>query len=263
MRHRFGAKDERSWWMRTHAQTAGAALTAQQPENNIVRVAIQALAAVLGGTQSLHTNSMDEAYALPSQEAVTIALRTQQVIAHETGVTNTIDPLGGSYHVEQLTNDLERQAYAYFEEIERLGGVVRAIEEGFFHREIADAAYRYQRECDREQRITVGVNRYAAGEPEKIQLLEMDPEGERRQLERLANVKETRDGEAVRAALAGLRDAAAGEANLMPPIIDAVKAYATLGEITDVLRDVWGEYLPFGGERRSESGRAGAAYASV
>ncbi len=263
MRHRFGAKDERSWWMRTHAQTAGAALTVQQPENNVVRVALQALAAVLGGTQSLHTNSMDEAYALPSQEAVTIALRTQQVIAHETGVTNTIDPLGGSYHVEQLTNELERQAYDYFKEIEALGGVVRAIEEGFFHREIADAAYRYQRECDRDQRITVGVNRYVAGEPEKIQLLEMDPEGERRQLERLARVKRTRDPEAVHAALSRLREAAAGDENLMPPIIDAVKTYATLGEITDVLREVWGEYLPFGGERRSESGRAGAAYASV
>lgn len=250
MKEHFGAKDERSWWMRTHAQTAGAALTVQQPENNVVRVAIQALAAVLGGAQSLHTNSMDEAYALPSQDAATLALRTQQIIAHETGVTNTADPLGGSYHLEWLTNELEKQAYAYFDQIRDQGGLLRSIENGFIDREIGDAAYRYQRECDRGERITVGVNRYGNDAPEKIQLLEMDSEGEKRHLARLAEVKRSRDGAAVELALRDLRSVALSDANLMLPIIRAVKSYATLGEVTDVLRDVWGEHLPFGAGRR-------------
>ena len=246
MRERFGAVNERSLWMRTHAQTAGCSLTAQQPENNVVRVALQALAAVLGGTQSLHTNSLDEVYALPSAPAVLTALRTQQIIAHESGVTNTVDPLGGSYFLESLTNELERQAYDYFERIEEIGGVVAAIEDGFFHREIADASFRYQQEFERNQRVIVGVNDYSAEEPEAIPLLVMDPEGERRQLDRLSRVRLERDNASLQDKMASLRRAAAGNDNLMPYILDAVKEYATLGEITDALRQVWGEHLPFG-----------------
>ena len=246
MRERFRAVNERSLWMRTHAQTAGCSLTAQQPENNVVRVALQALAAVLGGTQSLHTNSLDEVYALPSAPAALTALRTQQIIAHESGVTNTVDPLGGSYFLESLTNELERQAYDYFERIEEIGGVVAAIEDGFFHREIADASFRYQQEFERNQRVIVGVNDYSAEEPEAIPLLVMDPEGERRQLDRLSRVRLERDNASLQDKMASLRRAAAGNDNLMPYILDAVKEYATLGEITDALRQVWGEHLPFG-----------------
>ncbi|NOX64073.1 MAG: methylmalonyl-CoA mutase family protein [Chloroflexi bacterium] len=242
MREKYGAKNPRSWMLRTHAQTAGVSLTAQQPENNIVRVAIQALAAVLGGTQSLHTNSMDEALALPSEKAVTIALRTQQIIAHESGVANTIDPLAGSYYLEQLTTQMEEEANDYFRRIEALGGVIPAIEQGFFQREIAEAAYRYQMEIDTRRRLVVGVNEYVAEEPIEIPLLEMDPNGYDRQVARLQRVRAERDNSAVQKALAELADYARGDENLMPPIIEAVKVYATLGEITDVFREVFGIY---------------------
>jgi methylmalonyl-CoA mutase N-terminal domain/subunit len=254
MRERFGAKLERSWWLRTHAQTAGCSLTVEQPENNVVRVALQALAAVLGGTQSLHTNSLDEAYALPSEKAVTIALRTQQVIAHESGVTNTVDPLGGSYFVESLTNELERQAYDYFRRIDDMGGVVQGIENGFFHREIADASFRYQQEFEAKQRVIVGVNDFQSGEAEPIPLLVMDREGERRQIERLNRIRAQRDNRRVQAALAGLRSAAGSSENLMPAILEAVRTYATLGEMMDVLRQAWGEYQPFGAPYRRNNG---------
>ena len=242
MRETFGAKNPRSWWLRFHTQTAGCSLTAPQPENNIVRTAIQALAAVLGGTQSLHTNSMDEALALPSEKAVHVALRTQQIIAHESGVTNTIDPLAGSYFVESMTNRMEAKAYDYFRKIEALGGVIPAIEAGFFQRELAEAAFRYQREIDTHQRVIVGVNDYTTDEPLTIPLLEMDPEGERRQIERLNRVRRERDNQAVEERLSALEDAARSEDNLMYPILDAVRAYATLGEIMDVFRQVFGEY---------------------
>jgi len=242
MKERFGARNPRSWWLRFHTQTAGCSLTAQQPENNIVRTTIQALAAVLGGTQSLHTNSMDEALALPSELAVRIALRTQQIIAHESGVANTVDPLAGSYFVEALTNRMEKEAYQYFEKIEKLGGVIPAIEQGFFQREIAEAAYRYQHEIDTHQRTIVGVNEYVSEEPLAIPLLQMDPEGERRQLERLARVRRERDNVAVEERLSALRQACQGTENLMPYILDAVRAYCTLGEICGVFREVFGEY---------------------
>lgn len=242
MRETFGAKNPRSWWMRFHTQTAGCSLTAQQPENNIVRTAIQALAAVLGGTQSLHTNSMDEALALPSEKAVTIALRTQQIIAHESGVTNTVDPLAGSYFVEALTNRTEAAVYEYFRRIEALGGVIPAIEKGFFQRELAESAYRYQREIDRHERVIVGVNDYVMDEPLTIPLLQMDPEGERRQIARLQRVRTERDNQAVSERLAALEEAARGTENLMPFILEAVRAYATLGEIMSVFRKVFGEY---------------------
>ncbi len=243
MRDRFGARSERSLLLRFHTQTAGVTLTAQQPETNIVRVALQALAAVLGGTQSLHTNSMDEALALPSELAATIALRTQQIIAHESGVTNTIDPLGGSYFVEAQTRRLEQEAYEYFRRIEELGGVIPAINAGFFQREIAEAAYRYQREIDTKERIIVGVNEYVDEEPVRIPLLEMDPEGYRRQTARLQRLRLERDNEAVEAALRAVADTAQKpNKNLMPDLIAAVKAYATLGEITDVLRVEFGTY---------------------
>jgi len=242
MKERFGAKNPRSWWLRFHTQTAGCSLSAQQPENNIVRTAIQALAAVLGGTQSLHTNSMDEALALPSELAARVALRTQQIIAHESGVVNTIDPLAGSYFVEALTSRMEKEAYQYFERIDRLGGVIPAIERGFFQREIAEAAYRYQHEIDTNQRTVVGVNEYASQEPLTIPFLQMDPEGERRQLERLARVRRERDNVSVEERLSALRDAAQGTENLMPYILDAVRAYCTLGEICRVLQEVFGEY---------------------
>jgi methylmalonyl-CoA mutase N-terminal domain/subunit len=242
MRHTFGAKNPRSWWMRFHTQTAGCSLTAQQPENNVVRTTIQALAAVLGGTQSLHTNSMDEALALPSEYAVRVALRTQQVIAHESGVTNTVDPLGGSYFVEALTNEMEAEVRDYFRRIEALGGVIPALKKGFFQREIADSASRYQHEIERRQRIVVGVNDYTTDEPLTIPLLRMDPEGERRQKARLVRVRAERDNDEVQRCLTALRRAAEGTENLMPPILDAVRAYATLGEICRVFRDVFGEY---------------------
>ncbi|MCB0246631.1 MAG: methylmalonyl-CoA mutase, partial [Anaerolineae bacterium] len=243
MRDKYGARQPRSWLMRFHTQTAGVSLTAQQPENNIVRVAIQALAAVLGGTQSLHTNSMDEALALPSEKAVTVALRTQQIIAEESGVANTIDPLGGSYFVEALTDRMEAEANAYFDQIQRLGGVVPAIEHGFFQREIADAAYVYQREIDARQRTIVGVNDYVANEPVEVPILAMDPDGYDRQVARLRRVRAERDDSVVQQTLHRLSDAARDESiNLMPPILECVEAYATLGEISDVFREVFGEY---------------------
>jgi methylmalonyl-CoA mutase N-terminal domain/subunit len=242
MRHTFGAQNPRSWWLRFHTQTAGCSLTAQQPEINVVRVAIQALAAVLGGTQSLHTNSLDEALALPGEHAVTIALRTQQIIAHESGVTNTVDPLGGAYAVEALTDRLEQQAYDYFERTKALGGVIPAIEAGFFQQEIADAAYRYQREIDERRRIIVGVNEFVADEPLQVPLLEMDPQGYEKQCARLAQVRAERDNGAVGQALDRLRIAAQGTENTMPYILDAVRVYATLQEIMDVFREVFGLY---------------------
>lgn len=242
MRERFGAKNPRSWWLRFHTQTAGVSLTAQQPENNAVRVAIQALAAVLGGTQSLHTNSMDEALALPSEVAARVALRTQQIIAHESGVSNTIDPLGGSYYLEALTNRLEKEAYQIFEEIEALGGVIPAIEVGYFQRKIAESAYKYQRAIDSGDGTIVGVNKYQLDEPLRIPLLRLDPEGERRQRQRLARVRRERDNEELKRRLEALREAAKGSENLMPYILDAVRAYGTLGEICEVLRQVFGEY---------------------
>jgi methylmalonyl-CoA mutase N-terminal domain/subunit len=241
MKERFNA-GERSQWLRFHTQTAGCSLAAQQPENNVVRTTIQALAAVLGGTQSLHTNSMDEALALPSEKAVTIALRTQQIIAHESGVANTIDPLGGSYFVEYLTDKTEKAVYDYFARIDLLGGVIPAMESGFFHREIADSAYRYQQEIDSKERIVVGVNEYVIDEPVAIPILEMDREGEKRQLERLSRLRRKRDNETVSVKLEALRQAAEGNENLMPYILDVVSAYATLGEVCGVLRKVFGEY---------------------
>jgi methylmalonyl-CoA mutase, N-terminal domain len=242
MRDTFGAKQPRSWLLRFHTQTAGVSLTAQQPENNIVRVAIQALAAVLGGTQSLHTNSMDEALALPSEHAVTVALRTQQIISEESGVANTVDPLGGSFFLEAQTNRMEAQAYEYFKRIEMLGGVLPAIDKGFFQSEISDAAYRYQREIDANLRRIVGVNAYQDQKPVTIPILEMDPQGYRRQVNRLAQVRRDRDQGAVGQALDRLRIACLGTANTMPHLLDAVRAYATLGEIVDVMRSTLGTY---------------------
>ena len=241
LRERYGAKDPRSWLMRFHTQTAGVSLTAQQPEVNIVRTAIEALAAVLGGTQSLHTNSFDEALALPTENAVRIALRTQQVIAHESGVVNTIDPLGGSYFVEALTNELERQAYEYFDRIDKLGGVVPAIKENFFQREIADASFRYQSEVEREQRVIVGVNRYELEDEPELEILRIDPALERKQIERVQALRARRDSAGVEERLAELKRAAArDDVNLMPPIVDAARDYVTMGEICDAFREVWG-----------------------
>ncbi len=229
--------------MRFHTQTAGVSLTAQQPEVNIVRTAIEALAAVLGGTQSLHTNSFDEALALPTEDAVRIALRTQQVIAHETGVVNTIDPLGGSYYLEQLTSELERQAEEYFARIEQLGGVVAAIKENFFQQEIADAAFRYQSEVEAKQRVIVGVNRYLADEDTPLELLRIDPALERKQIDRVHALRARRDTAAVERALDRLAgDAAQDGRNLMPAIVDAARSYVTMGEICDRLRVVWGTW---------------------
>jgi methylmalonyl-CoA mutase N-terminal domain/subunit len=243
MRETFGAQNPRSWLLRFHTQTAGVSLTAQQPLNNVARVALQALAAVLGGTQSLHTNSLDEALALPSAEAVTVALRTQQIIAHESGVTNTVDPLGGSYFVEALTDELERQARAYFRRIDEYGGLLPALEEGFFQREITEAAVRFQREVEAKRRIIVGVNDYVSGGAQKAPLLEMDVAGYQRQVDRLHEVRRSRDNRAVRARLAELGAAARREdANLMPLLLDAVREYATLQEMMDVLRAAWGVY---------------------
>jgi methylmalonyl-CoA mutase N-terminal domain/subunit len=238
----LGAKKPRSLLMRFHTQTAGCSLTAQQPEINIVRVTMQALAAVLGGTQSLHTNSMDEALALPSEKAVRIALRTQQIIAEETGVTNTIDPLGGSYYIEWLTTKMEEETYKYFDKVEQLGGVIPAIEKGFFQREIAESAYRYQKEIDEKQRIIVGVNRYTLDEELAIPLLKMDEKGEERQVKRLQKLRKERDATKVQHNLEALRRAAAGDENLMPFILKCVHSYATLGETCGVLREVFGEY---------------------
>jgi methylmalonyl-CoA mutase N-terminal domain/subunit len=242
MKGTFGAKNPRSWLLRFHTQTAGVSLTAQQPENNVVRVAVQALAAVLGGTQSLHTNSLDEALALPSEHAVTIALRTQQIIAEESGVANTIDPLGGSFFVEAQTDRIEEQAYDYFRRIEELGGVIPAIEKGFFQSEISDAAYRYQREIDEGVRRIIGVNAYAEDKPLAIPLLEMDPGGYQRQTARLAEVRRTRDNGRVGQALDRLRLACQGTENTMPHLMECVHAYATLGEIIGVMKEVFGTY---------------------
>ena len=242
MRETFNAKNSRSWLMRFHTQTAGVSLTSQQPEINIVRTTIQALAAVLGGTQSLHTNSMDEALALPSEHAVTIALRTQQVIAEESGVTNTVDPLGGSYFIEEATSRIEKQAYDYFRQIEELGGLLPAIDKGFFQSEISDSAYRYQREIDDGIRKIVGVNAYNDNSPVTIPILEMDPAGYQRQVDRLHELKSTRDSARVGQALDQLRLACQGTINTMPYILDAVRVYATLGEIVEVMKKVFGTY---------------------
>jgi methylmalonyl-CoA mutase N-terminal domain/subunit len=243
LRERFGAKNPRSWLMRFHTQTAGVSLTAQQPEVNLVRTAIEALAAVLGGTQSLHTNSFDEALALPTENAVRLALRTQQVIAHETGVVNTIDPLGGSYHLEALTNRLEQEAYDYFRRIDELGGVLQAIRDNFFQQEIADASFRYQCEVENNQRIVVGVNRYQLADEQPLEILKVDPALEGQQIERVEALRARRDGAKVEQRLAALR-AAAGrdDENLMPVIVDAARDYVTMGEMCDALRQVWGTW---------------------
>ncbi len=243
LRERYGAKNPRSWLMRFHTQTAGVSLTAQQPEVNIVRTALEALAAVLGGTQSLHTNSFDEALALPTEDAVRIALRTQQVIAHETGVVNTIDPLGGSYYLEDLTNRLEAEAYDYFSRIEKLGGVIPAIEENFQQREIAEASFRYQAEVESQQRVVVGVNRYQLEEEAEIELLRVDPALEQKQIERVQAVRARRESAEVERTLAALKEASVrGGANLMPLLIEASRAYVTLGEMCDALRETWGTW---------------------
>ena len=243
MRERYGAKDPRSWLMRCHAQTAGVSLTAQQPDNNIMRTTIQALAAVLGGTNSLHTNSLDEALALPTEKAVLIALRTQQVIAHESGVVNTVDPLGGSYFIESLTDETERAAIDYLNRIDALGGVLACILNGFFQREIAESAYRYQQEIDQHKRTIVGVNDYIIEEDISVPTLYIDRVGERAHLERLNRVRRERDNAAVERSLENLRRVAQGTENTMPAIIEAVKTYATLGEIMDVFRSVFGDYM--------------------
>ena len=242
MRERFGARDPRSLRLRTHAQTAGCSLTAQQPLNNVVRVAVQALAGVLGGVQSLHTNSLDETLALPSEGAAMVALRTQQILAEESGVTNTVDPLGGSWAIEALTDRIEREARAYIEHIDGLGGMVRAIELGYPQREIAEAAYVYQQQIDRGEKTVVGVNRYQVPEERPLELLRVPLEVEERQGERVRRVKRERDGARARAALARVRAAATSGENLMPPVVDAVKALCTVGEIADVYRDVFGVY---------------------
>jgi methylmalonyl-CoA mutase, N-terminal domain len=243
MRDKYGAKNPRSWLMRFHAQTAGVSLTAQQPEVNVIRTAIEALAGVLGGTQSMHTNSWDEALALPTEDAVRIALRTQQVIAHETGVVNSIDPLGGSYYVEQLTSELERQAYEYFDRIERLGGVVAAIKENFFQAEIAEAAFRYQREVELGERVIVGVNRYQSEAEPEVEIHRVDPVLEAEQTARVQALRARRDAAAAESALARLREAAATDRrNLMHPIIEAARANVTMGEMCDAFREVWGTW---------------------
>ncbi len=244
MKERFGATHERSLMLRFHTQTGGATLTAQQPENNIVRTTLEALAAVLGGTQSLHTNSFDEALALPSERAARVALRTQQVIGYESGVADTVDPLGGSWFVEELTEELEERARAYIEEIDRLGGAVEAIESGWMKQEIEESAFRINQAVESGERVVVGLNRFASGEEEPVEILELDPELERRQIERLQRVRKERDAGAVETALEAVRSAARGTDNLLYPIKDALAARATLGEVSDALRDVFGEYRP-------------------
>lgn len=244
MRDRFKARDPRSMMMRFHTQTAGCTLTAQQPKNNIVRVAFQALSAVLGGTQSLHTNSMDEAFALPGEEAVQIALRTQQLIGYESGVADTVDPLGGSYYIEELTEEIFNRSKEYIDKIDELGGAASAIEQGFIQREIQDSAYRYQREIEKNERVVVGVNKFQVEEESPKDLLRVDPAVRISQMERLKRLKSERDNARVKDILSELRKAAKGKDNLMPIILDAVKTYATLGEICDALRDVFGEYQP-------------------
>ena len=244
MRERFGAKNERSWWMRFHSQTAGCSLTAQEPENNVVRTTIQALAAVLGGTQSLHTNSLDEALALPSDWAVRIALRTQQIIAFESGVTNSVDPLAGSYLVETMTSEMEARVLAILTEIDELGGVIPAIETGYFQRRIADSSYRYEQALAEREKIVVGVNALRSTEPPNIPILKIDPAGEERQRERLTTLRRERDQERWTDSLDALETAARDDQNLMPSMIEAVKAHATLGEITERLRVVYGAHRP-------------------
>jgi methylmalonyl-CoA mutase N-terminal domain/subunit len=243
MKEKYGAKNPRSWWLRFHTQTAGCTLTAQQPENNIVRTAFQALAGVLGGTQSLHTNSMDETLALPSEKAVKIALRTQQLIAYETGVINTVDPLGGSYFVEALTDKMEKEANAIFDQIDSIGGVVAAIESGYFQKEIADAAYRYQKEIERKEKFIVGVNEFVE-EDEKIEIpiLSISPEVQKLQVKRLIELKQKRNQKAVEESLAAIRSAAIDGSNLMPVFIEAAKNYVTLGEMINEMKEVFGTY---------------------
>jgi methylmalonyl-CoA mutase N-terminal domain/subunit len=242
MRERYGARDERSWKLRFHTQTAGVSLTAQQPELNIARTAIEALAAVMGGTQSLHTNAMDEVFALPTDKAARLALRTQQLLAYETGVANTVDPLGGSYFVEALTDEMERQAENYFKRIEELGGVIPAIEAGFFQKEIADSAFRYQQELEQKRRLVVGVNEFKVDEEEPIEILRIDPKLESEQVARVREVRKKRDQSRCSAALTQLRKAATGTDNLMPYILEAVRAYATEGEIMNTMVEVFGTY---------------------
>jgi methylmalonyl-CoA mutase N-terminal domain/subunit len=242
MREHFKAKNPRSWMLRFHTQTAGSTLTAQQPENNIVRTAIQALAAVLGGTQSLHTNSYDEALALPTEQAARIALRTQQVIGYESGVAQTIDPLAGSYYVESLTNEIEKRAAEYLGKIEVMGGMLKAIERGFVQQEIQNAAYEYQQAVDREEAVVVGVNRFEVEEEKAIPIQKIDPALEPRQIERVRALRARRDAAAWQDALKGVEDAARSGANVMPRILEAVEAYATVGEISDAMRRVFGEY---------------------
>jgi methylmalonyl-CoA mutase, N-terminal domain len=242
MRERFGAKDPRSWMCRFHTQTAGCSLTAQQPYNNVVRTAIQALAGVLGGTNSLHTNSLDESLALPSDFAVKLALRTQQILAHESGVANSIDPLGGSYFVEELTTQMERGCFDYFRRIDAMGGMVEAIEAGFPQREIMDAAYAYQRALDAKRKIVVGVNDFIDEEEHPLEILYIDESVEEEQKKALGELRRTRDGKAVTSALSALKQACADGKNVMPPLIEAVKTYATVGEISDVMREVFATY---------------------
>lgn len=244
MRDRFHAKNPKSQMLRFHTQTGGSTLTAQQPKNNVVRVTIQALAAVLGGTQSLHTNSMDEALALPSEESVKLALRTQQILAYESGVAETVDPLAGSYYVESLTSSIEKEVLAYLEKIDAMGGAVKAIEQGYIQQEIQDSAYAWQMDMEKGDRVVVGLNKFQAKEAPPKGLLRVDPSVGERQVAKLAALKARRDNDAVSAALARLKNVAQGEENLMPPILDAVREYATLGEICDVLRGVFGEYSP-------------------
>ena len=242
MKEQFGAKNERSWKLRFHTQTAGVSLTAQQPYNNVVRTALQALSAVLGGTQSLHTNSLDEALALPTAEAATLALRTQQIIAHESGVTNMVDPLAGSYFVERLTLDMEEGAYKYFDAIDRMGGMVAAIENGYPQREIAESAYRFQQAFEKKEKVMVGVNAYAEADEPPFPILYIDDAAHETQLARLADLKATRDNAAVARTLDALKTVARGTGNTMYPLLDCVRAYATVGEMCDALREVWGEY---------------------
>jgi methylmalonyl-CoA mutase, N-terminal domain len=242
MRDRFKAKNPRSWQLRFHTQTAGVSLTAQQPYNNVVRTALQALAAVLGGTNSLHTNSLDEALALPTAEAATLALRTQQIIAHESGVTNIVDPLGGSYFVEKLTRDMEEEALAYFDTIDRMGGMVEAVERGYPQKEIAESAYRFQQSVERREKIIVGVNDFVAENDAPIEILYIDDSASEKQLAKLEQLKKTRDNDAVRRTLDALKEGARTNANTMPLLVEAVRAYATVGETCDALREVWGEY---------------------
>ncbi len=244
MRERFGARQPRSWMLRFHTQTAGCTLTAQQPDNNVVRVTLQALAAVLGGTQSLHTNSRDEALSLPTEKSVQIALRTQQIIAHESGVANTIDSLAGSYYVEALTNEIESRAQEYIEKIDGLGGALAAIERGFIQREIQESAYRYQRAVEQREQIVVGINEFVVQEKMALRLLRVDPAVQKQQIERLRALRERRDSERVQSLLTRLRETARGEENLLPVILECVEAYTTLGEICSVLREVFGEYKP-------------------